>query len=117
MNKQTIPALQGANKSKTDFWVHPDASEWSLTLLNARSNQVKIAAEWWKGEDTRVIRIYAEIGGWMEARHTGFAELQRVLVDTHDEEVIQFDTREDIDNFINLLIAARDENWPGVPEV
>lgn len=122
MKKQPIPTLQDANKSKTEkcgLLDNPDLSEWSVTLLNARSNEVTIATEWWGDEGCRVVRIYTNIGGPMECSSNGGGmdmpgtiHHGKACIKYHDEEVIQFSEREEMENFIKTLQAAMENNWP-----
>jgi hypothetical protein len=120
MKKETTPALQAANKSETEKFGlldNPDMTQWSVTLLNARSNEVTIATEWWEGD--RVVRIYTKTGGWMTCTPgdggmdmPGTVYHGRAHIEHHKEEVIQFEVREEMENFIKTLQAAMENNWP-----
>jgi hypothetical protein len=99
----------GVAMKPTDL--HPDMSEYSFTLLNAASHQLTVSREYNSNDEDYVVRLKAEVSGWLNSRESGLGEPKRMLVED-TVEVWRFYDREEMDAMIRFLTTVRDDVFP-----
>lgn len=92
---------------------HPDLTEFSATILNARSNQVTVSREYDNEQaDDFVLRIKCHVSGWMKVTGTeGHPNLPGKRFVDDNYEVLQLETRDEVDDLIKLIQTVRDHIW------